>query len=137
MSIVSGAPLPGCGVILLFSFSTYNTYGALLYSSSVLLPTEEKLYDLILIGSYSRSPSSIVEIVQRVCLIVADAIILFVTIRQTYGTVRAGQKANLQTNFASALLKAGKSIIPLVGVSSDTLCSQEYFTLRASHCLDI
>lgn len=45
----------------------------------------------------------------RVSIIAADAITVMVTIYHTYGTIKAGREAGVQTTLSSTLLRAGRS----------------------------
>ena len=54
-----------------------------------------------------------VTVVQRVCLIAGDAIVVIGTIYHTYSTVKASREANLRSTVSSTLLKAGMSRIKL------------------------
>ena len=56
-----------------------------------------------------------VTIIDRVCLIAADVVIVLVTIYHTYGTIKASRQVNLRPTFSSTLLNAGMSV-PLQGV---------------------
>lgn len=48
-----------------------------------------------------------VDTIQRVCLILADTVVVVVTIYHTYGIVKAGREANIPVTFTAALLRAG------------------------------
>lgn len=61
------------------------------------------------------------NIVQRVCLIVADAVIVVVTIYHTYGTMKISREANIQATFSRTLLRAGQSKVPSRDVCISTL----------------
>ena len=51
---------------------------------------------------------NIVLTADRVCLIMADEIIVLVTIYHTYGTVKASRQANVHAKFSVTLLRAGE-----------------------------
>lgn len=55
-----------------------------------------------------NSPTIVIT-VERVCLIVADAIIVAVTIYHTYGTMKASREAHVRASFSSTLLRAGQA----------------------------
>ena len=71
----------------------------------------------------------------RVCLLIADAIILFVTVYHTWGTVKASRQANVPSTIASTLLNDGTSMLNASNSrfhSYDSLYSQDFYTLRMS-----
>lgn len=61
------------------------------------------------ISSLLLNSSTVVTIVQRISLIVADAIVVAVTIYYTYGTTKASRDANVQASFSLTLLRAGQA----------------------------
>lgn len=66
---------------------------------------------------FYRSPSeslfltsfNTVVIAERVCLIVADVIVIAATIRHTYGTIKASREAEIPKTLSSTLLRAGQA----------------------------
>lgn len=60
------------------------------------------------------------DIAERVNLIVADAVVLAVTVYHTYGTTKASRDANLQATFSSILLRAGRDAFWLHVMIPDT-----------------
>lgn len=58
--------------------------------------------------------------VERVCLLVVDAIVVAVTIYHTYGTIKASRRAGIPAKFSSTLLRAGKPSITLLYVVAST-----------------
>ena len=56
----------------------------------------------------------VVTIIQRVCLITADAIVVMVTIYHTQGILKAGREANVPTTFSRTVLRAGQAAPPTV-----------------------
>lgn len=48
------------------------------------------------------------DIVERVCLVAADTVVVFVTIYHTYGTIKTSREVGIQATFSSTLLRAGQ-----------------------------
>lgn len=75
------------------------------------------------------------NIVQRVCLIVADAVIVVVTIYHTYGTMKISREANIQATFSRTLLRAGQSTVRLgMHLDTDDWLYQAYSILDTCNC---
>ena len=53
----------------------------------------------------------IVIITERIFFIATDAVVVAVTIYQTYRTMKAGRKANIQVPFSGMLLRAGQMAV--------------------------
>ena len=53
------------------------------------------------------------NIIERVSIVIADAVIVAVTIYYTYGTVKASRDADIKASISSALLRAGQAEVTL------------------------
>ena len=72
----------------------------------------------------------LVLIAQRVCLIIAETVVIVATVYYTWGILKASREANISATFSSTLLRAGKPsrIHPI----SYTRLSVDLFTKASS-----
>ena len=87
----------------------------------------------------------IVVIAERVCLIVADIIVIVVTVLHTYGTVRASREAEMPTTLSSTLLRAGQASFAYSDHSHIHPCMRsqheawyrQSMIIRIAHCFSL
>lgn len=84
--------------------------------------------------------SGIVDTVKRICLILADVVVVLVTVWRTYGEVKANRAVNVRTTFAPMLFRAGEIIMTMMNLSMliPTVCIGilyfGYVEFRTSAC---